>query len=171
MLERRDTILRSIEEQGKLSEELKASILACFEKASLEDLYLPYKPKRKTRANVAIEKGLEPLARFIFDQVPGDRSIEELAETFVNPEKQVNTREEAVEGALHIVAEWISESLEIRKKLRDQFLKEGKVLSKVNKDRLDRKPSLKCITTSMNWYPRFLPIECWRFGEASKSRS
>ena len=70
LLERRATILKSIEEQGKLSEELKNRIVACYEKAELEDLYLPYKPKRKTKASAAVEKGLEPLARFLYEQVP-----------------------------------------------------------------------------------------------------
>lgn len=139
LLARRDTILRSVEEQGKLSEELKARILASYEKSELEDLYLPYKPKRKTKASVAIEKGLEPLARFIYDQVVGAKSIDELAESFVNAEKQVATKEEALEGALHIVAEWISEDLEVRKTLREMFLHEGTVVAKVNKDKAGQK--------------------------------
>lgn len=139
LLERRGTILKSIEEQGKLSEELKTRILACYEKAELEDLYLPYKPKRKTKAGVAIEKGLEPLARFLYEQAAGDKSIDELAETFVSAEKQVLTKEEALEGALHIVAEWISEDPEIRKNLREIFLHEGVVVSKVNSDKAGQK--------------------------------
>ena len=137
--ERRETILKSIETQGKLTEALKSGILACYEKAALEDLYLPYKPKRKTKASLAIDKGLEPLARYIRDQVAGDQSIEETAETYINPEKNVNTREEAIEGALHIVAEWVSEELEVRKNLREMFLKEGMVVSKVNKDKIGQK--------------------------------
>ncbi len=139
LLERRATILKSIEEQGKLSEELKNRIVACYEKAELEDLYLPYKPKRKTKASAAVEKGLEPLARFLYEQVPGDKTIEGLAETFVNVEKQVSTREEALEGALHIVAERISEDPEIRKTLREVFLREGIVISKVNQDKAGEK--------------------------------
>jgi uncharacterized protein len=84
LLARRETVLKSIEEQGKLGDELKARILACYEKNELEDLYLPYKPKRKTKASVALEKGLEPLAQFIWAQQPGEKSIEELAETFID---------------------------------------------------------------------------------------
>ena len=137
--ERRGTILNSIETQGKLTEALKSGILACFEKALLEDLYLPYKPKKKTKASLAIDKGLEPLACYIRDQVAGDQSIEEAAEAYINPEKNVNTREEAIEGALHIVAEWVSEELEVRKNLREMFLKEGMVVSKVNKDKIGQK--------------------------------
>jgi competence ComEA-like helix-hairpin-helix protein len=139
LLERRATILRSIEEQGKLSEELKNCILACYEKAELEDLYLPYKPKRKTKASVAIEKGLQPLAHFLYQQAPVEKSIEDLADTFVNVDKQVTTREEALEGALHIVAEWVSEDPEIRKTLREIFLREGIVVSKVNPDKAGQK--------------------------------
>ena len=139
LLARRDTILRSIEEQGKLSEELKTRILGCYEKSELEDLYLPYKPKRKTKASVAIEKGLEPLARFIYDQAVGEKGIDELAESLVNAEKQVATKEEALEGALHIVSEWISEDLEVRKSLREMFLHEGIVVAKVNKEKAGQK--------------------------------
>ncbi len=139
LLERRATILKTIEDQGKLTEELKAKILARYEKHELEDLYLPFKPKRKTRASVAIEKGLEPLARFIYEQVPGDKTIEELAESCVNPEIEVGSKELAIEGALHIVAEWLSEDGEIRKCIREQILKEGVVVSRVNKDKANEK--------------------------------
>ena len=139
LLARRDTVLKSIEEQGKLSDELKTRILACYEKSELEDLYLPYKPKRKTKASVAIEKGLEPLARFIYDQAAGEKTIDELAESLVSAEKQVPTKEEALEGALHIVAEWVSEDLEVRRNLRETFLHEGMVVAKVNKDKTGQK--------------------------------
>jgi protein Tex len=131
--ERRQTVLRSIEEQGKLDEELKARILGCFSKNELEDLYLPFKPKRKTKASVAIEKGLEPLARFIYEQVPGEQGIESFADTFINAEKGVNTREEAMEGALHIVAEWVSDNPDFRKHVRDLMIEEGMVVSRAAK--------------------------------------
>ena len=121
---RRTTILKSIEEQGKLTEDLRNKIQDCYEKNELEDLYLPYKPKRKTKSTVAIDRGLEPLARFIWEQVPGEKSIEELAETFINSEKGVSSKEEALEGALHIIAEWVSENPEIRKPLRQMTLQE-----------------------------------------------
>jgi protein Tex len=133
LLARRETILKSIEEQGKLTEELKSRIQDCYGKNELEDLYLPYKPKRKTKASVAIERGLEPLARFIWDQVPGEKSIEELADSFINQEKEVLTRELALEGALHIVAEWMAEDAEIRRQIRELMMKEGWVVSKVVK--------------------------------------
>src|SRR5438067_12570795 len=103
--QRRTTILTTLTEQGKLTEALREQILACFNKVELEDLYLPYRPKRQTRASVAIERGREPLARFLWEQRPGDQSIPELATSFVDPEKGVANVEEALSGASHIIAE------------------------------------------------------------------
>src|SRR5947208_15189448 len=82
--ERRDTVLRSIDEQGKLTPELRAKIEAVLDKNELEDLYLPYKPKRRTKASIAREKGLEPLAQFLWDQQPREIPVADLAATFVN---------------------------------------------------------------------------------------
>src|SRR5438105_8424166 len=127
---RRNTILNSIEKQGKLSEDLKAKILACYSKNELEDLYLPYKPKRKTKASVALERGLEPLANYIWEQT-GQQPVGEFAEQFSNREKEVPSGEAAVEGALHIIAERIAERPEIRKQLRDLMVHEGLVRAKV----------------------------------------
>src|SRR5438093_5069975 len=98
---RRTTILNSIEKQEKLTDELKAKILACFSKTELEDLYLPYKPKRKTKASVALGRGLEPLANYIWEQA-GTDPAGVFAEQFVNAEKEIPTVEAAIEGALHI---------------------------------------------------------------------
>src|SRR5438105_1837827 len=127
---RRATVLASIEKEGKLTEELKAQIVACYSRNELEDLYLPYKPKRKTKASVALERGLEPLAQYIRDQ-SGEQPAGVFAEQFVNAEKELPTVEAAVEGALHIIAEGIAETPEIRKKLRDLMLHEGVVRAKV----------------------------------------
>jgi uncharacterized protein len=127
---RRATVLASIEKQGKLTDELKARILACYGKHELEDLYLPYKPKRKTKASVALERGLETLANYIWEQT-ADQPVGEFAQQFINPEKEVPTVEAAIEGALHIIAERIAETPEIRKQLRDVLLSEGKVHAKV----------------------------------------
>src|ERR1700757_4075433 len=127
---RRDTILSSIEKQGKLTEELKTRILACYSKSELEDLYLPYKPKRKPKAATAVERGLEPLAGYIWEQT-GDQPAGEFAERFINLEKEVLTIESAIEGALHIIAERISETPEFRKQLRDLMMAEGVVRAKV----------------------------------------
>ena len=126
---RRETILASIAEQGKLTDELKARIEATFDKSELEDLYLPYKPKRRTKATVAREKGLEPLALYLWAQQLAAEPLEDFAASFVNAEKGVNTVEEALEGARHIVAEMISEDADVRKALRQVMLAEGVVAS------------------------------------------
>ncbi len=139
LLARRETILKTIEEQGKLSEDLKQKILSCYEKHELEDLYLPYKPKRKTKAAVAVARGLEPLARYLWEQSPSEKSIEDLADTFTSAEKEVATREDALEGALHIIAEWVAENLEFRRGLRESMLQEGVVVSKVVKGQEEQK--------------------------------
>src|SRR6185503_12518517 len=105
--DRRETILASIGEQGKLSDELKARIEATLDRNELEDLYLPYKPRRRTKATVAREKGLEPLAAYLWAQEQAELSLDAMAAGLVNAELGVATPEEALEGARHIVAEWI----------------------------------------------------------------
>jgi len=127
---RRTTVLNSIEKQGKLTDDLKAKILASYSKSELEDLYLPYKPKRKTKATVAAERGLEPLAAYLWEQT-GDQPAGEFAEKFINLEKEILTIESAIEGALHIIAEGIAETPEFRKQLREMMQAEGKVIAKV----------------------------------------
>ena len=127
--DRRETVLASIEEQGKLTPELKARIEAALEKTELEDLYLPYKPKRRTKASIARDKGLEPLAQFLWDQQPGP-PLAEFAAAFVDEAKGVASLKEAVEGARHIIAEWISENAEFRKSVRAMMLAEGTVASR-----------------------------------------
>src|SRR5438552_11888272 len=127
---RRATILNYIEKQEKLTEDLLSKILACFSKSELEDLYLPYKPKRKTKAAIAIERGLEPLANYLWEQ-NGDRPAGEFAEKFINLEKEILTIESAIEGALHIIAERVAETPEFRKQLRDLMMTEGVVRAKV----------------------------------------
>jgi uncharacterized protein len=114
--DRRETVLASIQEQGKLTPELQAKIEAALEKTELEDLYLPYKPKRRTKASIAREKGYEPLARFLWDQQPGDPPIE--------------ASSESLEGARHIIAEWVSENAEFRKQVRGMMMAEGVVVSR-----------------------------------------
>jgi uncharacterized protein len=133
--ERRSTILKSIEEQGKLTEELKTKIVACVSKTLLEDLYLPYKPKRRTRAMIAREKGLEPLAEKILQQ--GTETPETEAAAFINEEKGVADAGAALAGARDIVAEMISENADIRGLVRQAFFAEGWVVSEV----VDPKPT------------------------------
>ncbi|MBO9727223.1 MAG: RNA-binding transcriptional accessory protein [Chitinophaga sp.] len=124
--DRREFIIKTITEQEKMTPELLEKLEQTWVLAELEDIYLPYKPKRKTRATVAIEKGLEPLAKLLFEQQDGDVDT---AETFIN--EQVATSEEALKGARDIIAEWINENAECRDKLRKLFANTGKLTSKV----------------------------------------
>lgn len=121
--DRRSTILQSIESQGKLSDELRLQLWNCRTKNELEDLYLPYKPKRRTRAMIAREKGLEPLALLILEQ-PLNRKLEEEAMRFGDVEESLN-------GARDIVAEMVSENAAVRTIVRDRFAHEGVVVSKL----------------------------------------
>ncbi len=127
---RRDTILASIESQGKLTEELRAQIEACESKTILEDLYLPFKPKRRTRAMIAREKGLEPLALKILEQPLHGDPLKDALE-YISSEKQVETIEDALAGARDIVAELIAENALIRQAIRTEFAANGMVTSKV----------------------------------------
>ena len=126
---RRQTILKTIEKSGKLTDELKEKILAAATMAVLEDWYLPYKPKRRTRATMAREKGLEGLAEAIFAQGDFDPHIK--ANEFINEEKGVETAEDALGGARDIIAEWISENEDVRSKLREIYSRLGVMESKV----------------------------------------
>lgn len=128
--ERRQTIISSIESQGLLSDALRSQINACTTKTELEDLYLPYKPKRRTKASIAREKGLEPLALRILEQ-PLQGNPEEEAAAFINLEKGVADVAEALSGASHIVAELIAENAAARAIVREAFAAEGVVVSKV----------------------------------------
>lgn len=131
--DRRSTILSSIDEQGKLTDDLKAKILACTTKNALEDLYLPYKPKRRTRAMIAREKGLEPLADILLAQ-PAAGSPDEAAKPFINPDLKVASADEALAGARDIVAELVSENAEIRAFTRQFFAANGFVVSEAVKE-------------------------------------
>jgi uncharacterized protein len=140
---RRETILGSILEQGKLTDELKARIEATFDKSELEDLYLPYRPKRRTKATIARDRGLEPLADCLWAQQPTGQSITDYAATFINPEREVATVEAALEGARHIVAETISENADLRKALRQLMFDEGIIVSKKALDAVDEQEKFK----------------------------
>ena len=126
--ERKETVLKSIEEQGKLTDELKAQILAAETMVVVEDLYRPYKPKRRTRATIAKEKGLEPLANVIALQMINTSLLEEAAK-YIDAEKDVNTAEEAIAGAKDIIAESISDEADYRSKIRDLTVKKGHLIS------------------------------------------
>ncbi|MFC4873325.1 Tex family protein [Negadavirga shengliensis] len=126
---RKEAVLKSIKEQGKLTPELEDKIHEAETMTILEDIYLPYKPKRRTKGTVAKEKGLEPLAQLIFEQSGVD--LEKRAAEFLDEEKGVATLEDALQGARDIIAEWINEDADVRKKVRELFIEEGKFVSKV----------------------------------------
>ena len=126
--DKKTQVLASIEEQGKLTEELKKQILAAQTLVVVEDLYRPYRPKRRTRATIAKEKGLEPLANIILLQMT-DKSLEEEAKAFLSEEKEVKTPQDAIAGAKDIVAESISDEADYRIRIRDMTVKKGRVVS------------------------------------------
>lgn len=132
---RRAAILDSIAEQGKLTPELRKQIEEAETMSVLEDLYLPYRPKRKTRASVAVEKGLQPLSKLLWAQRQLDLQRE--AAKFVNPEKGVANVEEALAGARDIIAERVSENPNIRARLRDTFLRYSRISTRQIPDRVD----------------------------------
>lgn len=132
---RRAAILDSISEQGKLTPELESKINAVMTMSELEDLYLPYRPKRRTRAMMAVEKGLEPLAKIINAQQPVD--LHKVASAYVNEEKGVQNVEEALAGARDIIAERISENVSVRARLRGTFRQHSTITTKLIKDKVD----------------------------------
>ena len=129
LAERRETVKKAIEEQGKLTEELSAAIDSAGTLAEVEDLYRPYKQKRRTRATVAREKGLEPLAALLFAQERNCPRPEDAARDFLSPEKGVDTVADALQGASDIIAEQISDDAVIRKALRDLLGRQGQLVS------------------------------------------
>ena len=128
--DRRQTILKSIEEQGKLTAELRAKIEGSRKKTELEDLYLPYKPKRRTKASIAKERGLEPLAEMLLSATGSGESAEQLATPFIIAELEVTTTEEALTGAGHIIAEQVSDDAAARAAVRDLTWQKGLFCSK-----------------------------------------
>lgn len=142
--ERKETVLKSIEEQGKLTDELRDKIVSAVKLQEVEDLYLPYKPKRKTRGTIAKAKGLEPLAIFIIDNPKFDGDFDAKLAEFINEELGVNSKEEALQGAKDIIAEMISETAESRQALRDYLYKYGFISSaKANTKESDLPPNKK----------------------------
>lgn len=126
--DKKQTVLASIEEQGKLTEELREQILAAETQVAVEDLYRPYRPKRRTRATIAKEKGLEPLANQIMLQKLKTPLMEEAAK-YIDPKKEVKTAEEALAGAKDIVAEFISDNADYRRRIREITMKTGRLVS------------------------------------------
>ena len=136
---RKESVLKSIEEQEKLTPELRAKIEQSFDLQEIEDLYLPFKKRRKTKADAAKEKGLEPLAKIIMAQKNGN--IEQTAQNYLN--KEVSSVEEALQGARDIIAEWINENIFIRKNLRRVFQRKAVISSKVVKTKKEEEEAQK----------------------------
>lgn len=139
--ERKKTVLKSIEEQGKLTDELKEKILAAVKLQEVEDLYLPYKPKRKTRATIAIAKGLEPLADFMIENRTFDGDFEAKLSEFLSEEKGVATTKEALQGAMDIIAERISDTAEVRQIVRENLQEKSLVVSEKNNPKPEEIPA------------------------------
>ena len=136
--DRKKTILKSIKEQGKLTDDLKKKIIATRKMQELEDLYLPYRPKKRTRATMAKEKGLEPLAQIVLQQELLAEDRLEIAAGFIDPEKDVEDAESALAGARDIIAEIFSENADMRKKIREYTLKKAFLSSKAKAEDSDR---------------------------------
>ncbi len=129
LTKRKEDVTKLIDEQGNLTDEIVDALNKAVTLTEVEDIYRPFKPKRKTRASVAIAKGLKPLAEFILAQKGG--SIEEEAKKYINPEKEVANAAEAIQGAKDIIAEIISDNAELRKSLRELLFKKGEILTKL----------------------------------------
>ncbi len=134
---RQNEVIRLIEEQGKLTEELKEEILLAETLQRVEDLYRPYRPKRRTRATIAKEKGLEPLAEIILSQESNGGTLEDLAAPFIDIEKEVNSIEEAYQGAMDIIAEIISDNAEFREIIRKIVFDKGIVVTSASDNEAD----------------------------------
>ena len=130
---RKEEVTKAIEEQGKLTDELKAQIEKAITLAEVEDIYRPYKQKKRTRATIAKEKGLEPLATIIYIQTD-KRTIEEIASEFINEEKEILTVEDAINGATDIIAENISDVAEYRKRIKSMCYREGFIKTKATNE-------------------------------------
>ncbi|MCL2082585.1 MAG: RNA-binding transcriptional accessory protein [Oscillospiraceae bacterium] len=129
---RRQEVMDSILEQDKLTDEISAALDAAVTLSEIEDIYRPFRPKRRTRATIAREKGLEGLAEILFAQNIMQGTADELAEPYADPEKGVNNTQEALQGAMDIIAEEISDNAELRKRLRTLILRDGILISKAN---------------------------------------
>ena len=131
VLDQRVALLKLLNEQGKLTEALRETIESCFSRVELDDLHHQFRPRKKTRAAEAIEKGLEPLAEYFWNQDADAWGLEEHVNVTVDPTKGVTTQEQALQGAIDIIAEWIWGNFEYRKVLREMLWNEGSLISNV----------------------------------------
>lgn len=136
LADKKEQVTRSIEEQGKLTDELVKQIEKVETLTELEDIYRPFRPKRRTRATIAKEKGLEPFAQILWEQ-DSNLSAEEIARDYINPEKEVHTIEDALQGAMDILAEWISDNANYRKYIRQETFNKGVLVTKAKDESLE----------------------------------
>jgi transcriptional accessory protein Tex/SPT6 len=137
--DKRTTLIKFLSEQGKLTDEIRARIDNCHTKVELDDLHQRFHPKKKTLSTKAIEKGLEPLAEYFWNQEQDAWSVEEHLEVFVEASKEIKTKEEALQGVADIIAQWIGENLEYRRVLREMLEKDGFVISNVVPAKVNQK--------------------------------
>ena len=156
---RKNEVSSSIEEQGKLTEEISEALEKAVTLVEVEDIYRPFKPKRKTRASVARDKGLEPLAEFIIEQNI-DSDPESEAEKYINSEKEIETADAALQGAMDIIAEDISDNAELRKKIRALYEKAAKIESRATDEEAE--------TVYQNYYPELPDTESLPLTEVKK---
>jgi uncharacterized protein len=131
---RREEVRRLIFEAGKLTDEIESALTKASILQEIEDIYRPFRPKRRTRAEIAREKGLEPLSKIIFAQSISSGSIDDISTPFINTEKGVNSIEEALDGAMDIIAETISDNPNYRKHIREIFFNKGVIMTKAKKE-------------------------------------
>lgn len=136
---RRNAAIDNLAKQEKLTDELRAKFEDCFDQVSLDDLYLPFKKQRRTKASIALDQGLEPLAAFLWAQMPVTVPVEEFASSFVNAEKAISSPEEALLGAQNILAEHIATDPAARRLLRDHITEEGRLTTAATKNAHEQK--------------------------------
>ncbi len=151
--DRKQEVIRLIEEQGKMTTELKADIEKATQLQKVEDLYRPYKQKRRTRATIAKEKGLEPLAKEIYQQ-QNISSIETIAGDYLSEEHELHTTEDVLSGVKDIIAEWIADEPTYREMIRQQISQKGLIQSSVKKAELDEKKYMKCTMSTVKQFDR-----------------
>ncbi len=137
--DKRASLLKLMSEQGKLTDEIRARIEDCLTKVELDDLHQRFRSKKKTRASEAIEKGLEPLAEYFWNQEPDAWSVEEHVKVFVEASKELSTPEEALQGVVDIIAEWIGNNFEYRRELREKLERDGYLISNVVPAKVNQK--------------------------------
>lgn len=165
---RKNEVIRLIDEQGKLTPELETEITQSVKMQQVEDLYRPYKQKRRTKATIAKEKGLEPLALWLMQLTDGE--VQSEAEKYIDKEKEISSAEEALQGAHEIIAEQVSDNAKFRTWIRSYTYNKGMYVSQVKDEQADKKAYTKCIMTLQNLSIKWFLIGYWPLIEEKKKR-